>query len=57
MSEYKHTEVGDIRYSASMVTWDCERLHYNSSECWCDPELESWDPDTGAQVWVHREIH
>ena len=52
---YRHTECGTIRYSTNLAKW--ESAHYDSSECWCDPELEYEDPDTGAQVWVHREIH
>ena len=26
----------------------------DSSKCWCDPELDYKDPDTGVEVWVHR---
>lgn len=22
--------------------------------CWCEPELDYKDPETGAEVWVHR---
>ena len=22
--------------------------------CWCEPELHYKDPETGAEVWVHR---
>lgn len=31
--------------------------HKASADCWCEPELDSVDPDTGAKVWVHRETH
>ena len=31
--------------------------HIESEECWCEPELEYEDPETGNQVWVHREVH
>ncbi len=31
--------------------------HEDSEECWCEPELEYEDPETGVQVWVHRETH
>jgi len=27
----------------------------DGSHCWCDPELNYVDPDTGAKVWVHKE--
>ena len=26
----------------------------DGSKCWCDPELDYKDPDTGVEVWVHR---
>ena len=26
----------------------------DGSPCWCNPELDYRDPDTGAEVWVHR---
>lgn len=27
----------------------------DGSPCWCNPELDYKDPDTGAAVWVHKE--
>jgi hypothetical protein len=27
----------------------------DGSPCWCEPELDYKDPDTGAEVWIHRE--
>jgi hypothetical protein len=30
--------------------------HISSPDCWCEPELDYKDPDTGAEVWVHREL-
>lgn len=32
------------------------REHISSHDCWCEPELDYKDPDTGAEVWVHREL-
>ena len=26
----------------------------DGTPCWCDPELDYKDPETGAEVWVHR---
>ena len=26
----------------------------DGSPCWCNPELDYRDPDTGAEVWIHR---
>ena len=31
--------------------------HISSPDCWCEPELDYKDPDTGAEVWVHRMQH
>ena len=42
-------------------TWR-EFMHYpdhvfnEDGQCWCEPELEYEDPETGARVWVHREV-
>lgn len=30
--------------------------HIDSPDCWCEPELHFKDPETGAEVWVHRDI-
>ncbi len=30
--------------------------HITSPECWCEPELYFKDPETGAEVWVHRSM-
>ena len=27
----------------------------DGSPCWCNPELNYKDPETGAEVWVHKE--
>ena len=31
------------------------REHVMSGDCWCNPELNYIDPETGAEVWVHKE--
>jgi len=31
------------------------REHVMSGDCWCNPELNYTDPETGAEVWVHKE--
>lgn len=28
--------------------------HIASPECWCEPEVEHVDPETGVAVYVHR---
>jgi hypothetical protein len=35
---------------------DQPREHISSPDCWCEPELNYKDPDTGAEVWVHRGL-
>lgn len=30
------------------------REHIASENCWCHPELDYVDPETGASVYVHR---
>ena len=27
----------------------------DGSPCWCNPELNYKDPETGAEVWIHKE--
>jgi len=27
----------------------------DGSPCWCDPDLNYVDPETGVKVWVHKE--
>ncbi len=29
--------------------------HISDETCWCCPYLEYEDPETGDQVWVHRD--
>ncbi len=31
-----------------------EPEHIDSENCWCEPELDYTDPDTGVSVYVHR---
>jgi hypothetical protein len=28
--------------------------HTESKDCFCHPELDYKDPDTGVEVWVHK---
>lgn len=30
--------------------------HVSRPDCWCEPEKSYVDPDTGATVYVHREV-
>jgi hypothetical protein len=29
--------------------------HIEDETCWCEPELIHVDPDTGIQVWLHKD--
>jgi hypothetical protein len=31
-----------------------EPEHIDSETCWCEPELNYTDPETGVSVYVHR---
>jgi hypothetical protein len=31
------------------------REHIDSETCWCKPEVDYTDPDTGVSVYVHRK--
>jgi hypothetical protein len=31
--------------------------HACSAQCWCAPELDYTDADTGVSVWVHRVMN
>ena len=28
----------------------------DGSPCWCSPDLDYVDPETGAKVWIHKNI-
>lgn len=30
--------------------------HQANIQCWCEPEIDSKNPDSGAEVWVHKQI-
>jgi len=30
--------------------------HVDSENCWCEPELNYEDPETGNRLWVHRDV-
>ena len=35
---------------------DIDMKKHTDEDCWCEPELDYEDPDTGNQVWVHRRL-
>lgn len=35
--------------------WELKE-HEASPDCWCEPAVDSVDPDTGATVYVHKEM-
>jgi hypothetical protein len=28
----------------------------DGGKCWCDPELDYKDPNTGVEVWIHKDL-
>lgn len=46
----------DTTTSKESLQVDRPREHISSPDCWCEPELDYKDPDTGAEVWVHRGL-
>ena len=49
--------MGVLTQIDNMITGLSSLRHVDSPDCWCEPELDYEDPETGAQVWVHREVH
>lgn len=50
-----HEEVPDTKKSAFINIWEARREHItDGTPCWCGPQLDSVDPDTGVEVWIHR---
>lgn len=33
-----------------------KREHEASADCWCEPEIDYTDPDTGISVYVHKDV-
>lgn len=52
-------EVVDVeRHAELMYLQQLKDLeHYESSDCWCFPELVFVDPDSGRRVWKHHLPH
>jgi hypothetical protein len=48
---YRSFEKVEVRQQAEPVSLEHVT---DGSKCWCDPELDYKDPDTGVEVWVHR---
>ena len=43
-------------YDAGLAEQPAQQEHVtDGSPCWCNPELDYKDPDTGAEVWIHKE--
>lgn len=40
----------------SWLDSDREPVHDSSTACWCGPELDYVDPDTGCEVWMHKRL-
>jgi len=42
-------------FAANQIA-EMSRVHLSSGKCWCKPELNYKDPETGAEVWIHRGL-
>jgi len=31
-----------------------DHIYDEDGMCWCEPDLEYEDPETGARLWVHK---
>lgn len=31
--------------------------HEINHSCWCEPRLDYQSEETGAMVWIHKEVH
>ena len=38
------------------VPMDKKREHLPHGRCWCQPTVESVDPESGVKVWLHRGL-
>ncbi len=45
-------EVTEVHHEIPAATGQPE--HALSPRCWCDPQLTSFDTETGVQLWLHR---
>jgi hypothetical protein len=47
--------VAGAEKSAAQQEGEAYREHVtDGSPCWCNPELNYRDPDTGTELWIHR---
>ena len=40
------------KYRVTPKGW--KKMHKDSADCWCGPELDYVDPETGVSVYVHK---
>lgn len=33
-----------------------EPEHDVTNSCWCEPEIDYLDPETGVAVWLHKRV-
>lgn len=55
MSAQEESSVGST--AAAHADMKPAREHIAAKECWCEPQLDYVNPETGQQVWVHNEVH
>lgn len=51
---YPNGSVGEVCVDVVEAATGQAGEHITSKDCWCEPEVDYKDPDTGATVYVHR---
>ena len=47
----------NAHYSEIKKPEEYSPMHIDTKFCWCEPELDFADIETGNQLWIHRETH
>ena len=49
--------VPEYNYFRHQTYANLKKEHISSAECWCEPEVDYIDPETGVAVYVHKQGH
>jgi hypothetical protein len=57
--ELRRLHAENVRLKAeladALATIEFKEHLTDGTKCWCEPDLDYVDPETGAEVWVHRK--
>ena len=53
--ELKNDAITAIREALAEQPAQQQEHITDGTPCWCNPVLDYKDPDTGAEVWIHKE--